>query len=314
MVKAMERALLKRIVALGQASRSEAEQRIGEVFKDGLVSRAEAESLFALTPKFTDSSESWDRRFIGAICEFLLRGEAPQNWISDPEADWLITLVSNRPSGPLEVDLDLLLSLLRQAEGAPPRLGTFALQSICDHIVEKGAARDQDVERVKRAVYAQSSDGGLWVTREEASILFATNDKIANGRNAKSWSDLFARTIGNHLLAAAHPDPITEGQALARDNWLRSPGGGILDNLSTAYSTGEWFSRVTYDPKKAARARKAAKEAAIRLGEQVTDEENDWFLKRLGWDNTVSPAERALVEFLQREAPGFSSGLAAATA
>ncbi|MEL6568749.1 MAG: hypothetical protein AAFQ22_10045 [Pseudomonadota bacterium] len=314
MAEAMERALLKRIVALGQASRSEAEQRIVEVFQDGLVSRAEAESLFALTPKFTDSSESWNGRFIESICDYLLSNEAPKNWVSDGEADWLMGLISGRVNGPLEVDLDLLLAVLRKAEGAPPRLGTFALQAVCDHIVAKGSATDTDVERTRRAVYAQSSDGGLWVTREEAGILFSTNDKIAKARNVKSWNDLFARAIGNHLLAAAHPDPITEGRALARETWLKSDGGGILDNLSSAYSSGNWFQRVTYDSKKAAQAREAAKEAAIRQGSDVTAEENDWFIKRLGWDNTVSPAERALIDFLRQEAPGFSHGLAAATA
>lgn len=314
MAEAMERALLKRIVALGQASRSEAEQRISEVFQDGLVSRAEAESLFALTPKFTDSSDSWNSRFIEAVCDYLLVNEAPRNWVSDNEADWLMGLIAKRTGGPLEVDLDLLLTLLRKAEGAPPRLGTFALKAVCDHIISEGRASDADVERVRRAVYAQSSDGGLWVTREEASILFSTNDKIASARNARSWNDLFARAIGNHLLAAAHPDPITEGAALARENWLKTEGGGILNTLTTAYSSGDWFQRVTYDPKKAARARAAARDAAERIAAEVSGEENDWFIKRLGWDNKVSPAERALIEFLRREAPGFSNGLAAISA
>ncbi|MEM1150864.1 MAG: hypothetical protein AAGI03_09925 [Pseudomonadota bacterium] len=314
MAQATERALLKRIVALGQSSRSEAEERITEVFQDGLVSRAEAESLFALTPKFTASSDSWNDRFVEAVCDYVLENEAPRNWVSDEEADWLMGLIAKRNGGPLDVDLDLLLCLLRKAEGAPPRLGTYALQAICDHIVAEGSARDDDVERVRRAVFAQSSDGGLWVSREEAGILFATNDKIANGRNAASWSDLFARAVGNHLLAAAHPDPMTEGEALAREKWLQTEGGGILSTLSTAYSSGDWFQRVTHDPKRAERARTAAREAAERIAAEVTGEESDWFLRRLRWDNKISPAERALIDFLGKEAPGFSQGLAAVSA
>ena len=314
MAEAMERALLKRIVALGQATRSEAEQRISDVFQDGLVSRAEAESLFALSPKFTDTSPAWDSRFVEAVCDYLLTHEAPQNWVSDDEADWLMGLIAKRENGPLDVDLELLLAVLRKAEGAPPRLGIFTLKAICDQIVSNGAAQDKHVEQVRRAVYAQSSDGALWVTRAEASILFQTNDKIATAPNTKSWNDLFARTIGNHLIAAAHPDPITEGRALARENWLKAPGGGILANLSTAVSGDGWFERVTFEPGKAAKARRAAKEAADKAGAEVTSSESDWFLKRLRWDGKVSPAERALIDFLDAEAPGFASGIAAAGA
>ncbi len=314
MPEAMERALLQRIVALGQATRSEAEERISEVFRDGLVSRAEAESLFAVTPKFTRESESWNARFIGAVCDYVLKHEAPENWVSDEEADWLVSLISKRAGGPLDVDLELLLALLRTAEGAPPRLGLFALQTVCDHIVAKGNAQDEDVERVRRAVYAQASDGAIWVTREEAGTLFRTNDRIANARNAKSWSELFARAIGNHLLAAAHPDPITEADALAREKWLNTPGGGILENLSSAFTAEGWFERVTFDPQKAARAREAARDAAARAGAELMGEESDWFLRRLGWDAKTSPAERALVDFLNREAPGLTAGLAAVAA
>ena len=36
-------------------------------------------------------------------------------------------------------------------------------------------------------------------------------------------------------------------------------------------------------------------------------------LRRLGWDKTVSPAERALVDLLKSEAPGFAQGLQEAT-
>ncbi|MEO0605402.1 MAG: exodeoxyribonuclease VII small subunit, partial [Myxococcota bacterium] len=37
---------------------------------------------------------------------------------------------------------------------------------------------------------------------------------------------------------------------------------------------------------------------ALREAEQVTPDENEWLFKRLGWDEKTSPAERALIEFL----------------
>jgi hypothetical protein len=78
------------------------------------------------------------------------------------------------------------------------------------------------------------------------------------------------------------------------------------------FDAGRWFERVAYDPRKAELARKAARAAAQRAGEAVTEEETDWFMRRLRWDGQVSPAERALVDFLKREAPGLTHGLTAA--
>lgn len=306
-----ETALLAQIEKLERTSRNEADQRITEVFRDGVVTREEAERLFELHPRLSASSPGWDARFVEAICDFLLKVEPPEGWISDEEADWLISEIEARaPALPSEAELELLLTALRLASGAPPRLGRYALGLSCRRIVENGRADADDVERVRRAIYAPASDGGLWVTREEAALLFRTNDAIAHARNDESWNDLFARCVGNHLLAAAHPDPISEGEALRRETWLKSKGGGVFSAFSNVFGEG-WFERVTHDPRRAARARNAAVDASQRKGEVLSEDETGWFLRRLGWDKTISPAERALIAFLEAEAPGFSEGLVA---
>lgn len=304
--------VLSKIRELGQASRDEAEARIHDVFRDGVVTRTEAEALIRLSPRFSQTIPSWNARVTEAVCDYLLAQESPHGWVTDDEADWLIGLLRARAGKVLTADIDLLLTLARKAEGAPPRLGLMALELVCQRIVEAGQAMDEDVERVRSAVYAQSSEGGLWVTRKEACLLFATNDAIAEADNVPAWNDLFARTIGNHLLAAAHPDPITEMEALAREDWLSRPEGGVLSGLASMFDAGRWFERVAHDPRKAELAREAARAAARRAGEAVTEEESDWFLRRLRWDGDVSPAERALVAFLRREAPGLTHGLTAA--
>lgn len=304
-------ALLQRIDNLSRASRSEASAQMNDVFRDGVVSRAEAEALFALTPQFAGDETGWNARFCEAIADFLLNNEMPSNWVTDEEADWLIGQVESRPDGPLAVDIDAMLLVLRKAEGAPPRLGLFALTLACEAIMKAGRADKASVEQVRRAVYSQSSDGGLWVTRAEANILFKANDAIARAKNDPAWNDLFARTIGNQLLAAAHPDPITQSKALARETWLKPESGGVFNALGSAFGGAGFFERLTYDPKKAAAARAVAREAAEKAATEVTDSETGWLMKRLRFDNSISPAERALVDFLEAEAPGFTHGRAA---
>lgn len=305
--------LLGRIERLGEATRAEAARMINKVYEDGVVTRTEAESLFDLNRKLSGEDMVWDARFVEAICDFLLTRERPEGWITEEEGDWLIGQLSSGDQPAVETEIDLALVLLRRAQGAPARLARFALGAVSARIRRLGRADGEDVERMRRALFAQSSEGGVGVSRHEATILFATNDAIAYSRNAPAWNALFARAIANHLLSAAHPAPDTVADALDREAWLRDTDVSLTSvaaRLTRRISEGSWFERVMYSGERAARARQAAREAAARAGAEITDGESDWLIRRLGWDKSISPAERALIEFLRQEAPGFADGLA----
>ncbi|MEO1406652.1 MAG: hypothetical protein AAFV54_09190 [Pseudomonadota bacterium] len=307
--------LIARVDDLHRMSEQEAKKFVNEVYQDGIVSRHEADALFKLNEQIGGSDAHWDSRFREAIKDFLLTVEAPIGWVDEAECDWLIERISDTGSKTSDAQIDLLLDVLRYAEGAPKRLGAFALRSICDAAKADKRISESTVERVRRALYAPAGDGATWVTRDEAGMLFRLNDACAFARNDGSWNDLFARAIGNHLLASAHPDPMTEAEALAREKWLAEETKGVAGVFASAVSSlanGRWFSQVTHSEEKASAARIAAKEAALRQAEKVDSDEENWLLQRLGWDKSVSPAERALIDFLNREAPGFVSGLAAA--
>lgn len=306
---------LEKIKTLGKMTKAEASDLINEVYRDAIVSRGEADALFALNARLTGPGRVWDSRFIEAICDYLLTRSPPEGWVTDEEAEWLVGHIAADGKICTETELELLLVLLRKAEGAPRKLAEFTLDAVGERIIGLGRAEKDDVERLRRALYAQAGDGALWVTRAEASLLFRINDTIAFAKNAPAWNDLFARALANHLLAAAHPDPMTEAGALAREAWLKDHSTGVAGffaKMGASLTDGSWFEKVMHDPEKAARARLAAREAAMKEGRRISREESDWFLKRLGWDKKVSPAERALIDFLKDEAPGFAQGLAAA--
>ena len=307
--------LMARVAKLGEISESEAHRIVNEIYQDGIVSRAEAESLFRLNDMLSAMDPAWNSRFQEAMKDFLLTREPPESWITDGEADWLIAQVKNDVHVPGLDELDLLIELLRKADGAPEKLARFTIDAISDRIIADGIASLSMVERMRNALYAGAGHGGLWVSQYEAGILFKTNDAIAEADNAPSWNDLFARAIGNHLMARAHPDPQTVEGALARESWLKdtsSSTGGFFSRMGESFSSGNWFEMITHNGRKAARARQTAAEAADREAEKVTDFEQDWLLAGLGADGKVSPAETALIEFLRREAPGFAQGLAVA--
>lgn len=307
--------LMARVAKLGEISESEAHRIVNEIYQDGIVSRPEAESLFRLNDMLSAMDPAWISRFQEAMKDFLLTREPPEGWITDGEADWLIAQVQNDVHTPSLDELDLLIELLRKADGAPEKLARFTIQAVSDRIIVDGIASLQMVERMRYALYAGAGHGGLWVSQFEAGILFKTNDAIADADNAPTWNDLFARAVGNHLMARAHPDPQTVEGALARESWLKdtsSSTGGFFARMGESFSSGNWFELITHNGRKAARARQTAAEAADREAEKVTDFEQDWLLSGLGADGKVSPAETALLEFLQKEAPGFAQGLAVA--
>ena len=307
--------LMARVAKLGEISEAEAHRIVNEIYADGIVSRSEAESLFRLSDLLCDTDPAWTSRFQEAMKDFLLTREPPEGWITDGEADWLIAQVQYDGHDPSLDEIDLLIELLRKADGAPEKLARFTLEAVSKRMISDGKAELKMVERMRFALYAGAGEGGLWVNQFEAGILFKTNDAIANADNAPTWNDLFARAIGNHLMARAHPAPQTVEGALARESWLSdtsSSTGGFFSRMGASFSSGNWFEMITHNGRKAAEARQAAAEAANREAEKVTDFESAWLLKGLKADGSISPAEAALIEFLEQEAPGFAKGLAVA--
>ena len=299
----------------GSVTAEEAREIARSVYQDGIVSRAEAEQLFSMNNQLAGINPHWDRLFVETIKDFLLTLEAPEGWCTEEEGKWLIEQINRDSEIKLESEVDLLVAVLRYAEGAPLELSRFALNAVCDRVREAGRAMPGDVERLRLLLYASSGEGQAWVSRYEATQLFRLNDDICNAPNDPSWNDLFARAIGNHLLASAHPDPVDEAEAFRREAWVKDSNAstaGLFGRMFTEAFDGGlsgWFKKVTFSEEKAMAARRAVVEAARREGENITDDESNWFLKRLGWDNKVSPAEKALVNFLKSEAPGFVNGV-----
>ncbi len=307
----LERLMVK-VADLGRVSAQEAKQIVNEVYDDGVVSRAEADALFDLNDKLSGADELWDDRFCEVIKDFLLTVEPPVGWVTEEESQWLIGRINRDGRVALETELDLLLDVLRYAEGAPNELGLFTLKAICKHAKKEACVDSVTVERLRRALYAPNGDGATWVTRAEAAYLFDLSDAVGRSKNDSSWNDLFARAIGNHLMASAHPSPQTEQEALSREKWLEARSDGVASVFAKAAKSlgdGTWFEKVAYNENKAKSARLAAREAATRAAEQVNAEEENWLVNRLGWDKDVNPAERALIDFLKKEAPGFTVGI-----
>lgn len=307
--------IMARVAKIGELSESEAHRIVNEIYADGIVSRGEAEALFRIQEMLSATDPMWKSRFREALADYLLTREPPEGHVTDEEADWVMAQVSHDEAQPSLDEIDLLIAILRKADSAPERLARYTLDAIAERIIADGSVSAEMVERLRYALFAGAGEGGLWVSQYEAGILFQVNDAIAKAKNAPGWNDLFARAVGNHLMARAHPSPSTVSEALAREAWLKDTSGGtgsFFSRMGASFLSGSWFEAVTFDARKAERARQVANEAASKEAEAVTSAEHGWLVDHVQRDGEVSPAERALVDFLKAEAPGFAEGLAVA--
>lgn len=306
--------MMSRVARLGEMSEGEARRIVNQVYEDGIVSRAEAEALFRLNDHLSNADPHWKMRFTEAVKDYLVTREPPEGWVTEEEATWLIAQVDHHGNRLSLEEIDLVIHILRFADGAHESLFDHALQTVSNRIIADGAASKEMVERMRFLVFARAGDSASWVSRSEAAVLFKTNDAIAFAKNDPSWNDFFARAVANHLMARAHPNPVDVKEALRREKWVKDTSVSplrFLGRMATSFD-GDWFEEVTYSSEKASEARMRANEAANRAAEKVTDDKNAWLMKRLGWDGKVSPAEEALLKFLRSEVPGFVEGLATA--
>lgn len=312
--------IVKHMEQSGAVDTDAALKAVNHAYKDGVINREEAELLLevnALLERADVVDGDWEQRFVEVMKDHLLTfGDDANGYITDEESGWLIAQLGRSADGITAGEIDMLIYVLRYAASAPTELGRFAVKSACDRIIKVGKAVPEDVERVRLSIFSAAGEGGNWVSAYEAECLFQVNDAIARSANCKTWSELFARAIANHVMARSHPDPMSHSDALAREAWLaetKNSAAHFLGSLASSFGKG-WFESVSYDENKAMAATVAAKEAMDRAAEQVDAAETEWLLKRISRDSSVSPAERALIEFLKDEAPGFVEGLNTAAA
>jgi hypothetical protein len=84
------------ILARGAVSADDVSKLRYSVFWKGVVTPADAEMVFALNDKLEDKADpSWKPFFVEALTDYLVFQAEPRGYISDANADWLITHVSN---------------------------------------------------------------------------------------------------------------------------------------------------------------------------------------------------------------------------
>lgn len=297
------------------------------VFSDGVVSKAEAEQLFALDRSCPDRSTRWKVFFVEAVTDYVVNQEQPEGYVSQANAAWLMTAISHDDVVDTQTEIELLINVMEKATSSPAELSAFALRQVAHVVVsgigplaggrtaQPGIVTADDVALLKRILYAFGGDGHAGITRQEAEVLFEINDRTVEADNDPSWSDLFVKAVGFSLMGAMLHVPASHDEALRREQWLDDTSVDVAGFFSRVFAGGlrGYAESVTRRGGVEARWRERndAFDAASARAEAIDAEEADWIANRIGRDGVLHENEKALLRFLREESVNVHPSLSA---
>lgn len=320
------------ILAAGSISRDDVARLRAEVFHDGIVSRDEAERMFDLNDRCTNNDPAWIPFFAEGLTDHLVWQTEPRGHVSDEDASFLIERIRKDGRIDSRAEFELLLTVIDRAETCPQELVVLALGAVRDVVLQgsgllfgprrrrAGVVDTADVEALRTILYAQSGDGSLRVSRQEADLLFDLNDATRGADNAPAWQGLFVQAIASHLVnPLGAPRLPTRAEALARQRWLEARSGGagaILAGMAGEIVRGRFGGAwAALDPfgtreRQAEKAEAAAEAAAQAERMAIDDGEAAWLCTRIPYTRAVDDNERALLAFIKAEAFATPAALA----
>ncbi|MHC2791805.1 hypothetical protein ACVINZ_000817 [Mesorhizobium jarvisii] len=165
-----------------------------DVFADGVVTRGEAEALFALDQTAQDKCAEWAPFFVEAVTDYIVHQEKPSGYISQDNADWLVRTISRDGMVDSRTELELLVHVLEKARSSPSKLCVYALEQVAHAVIDgkgplmlggvlvPGLIAKAEVELLRRILYAHGGDGNIAITRGEAEVLFRINEHTAQAQ------------------------------------------------------------------------------------------------------------------------------------
>ena len=275
-----------------------------QVFADGVVSRAELASLFALAEKAPQGDPEWLSYFAEATADFFLREEEPAGYLTEEEFEHVEAFVTRDGAKASRIELELLVSLMEKATATPPSMAEFTADQFRRLIRDrlKGAPRigRADADLLRRYLYASAGDGSLAVTREEAELLFDLHEMTSAAENDPSWMDLFIKAVAAHLMAHVGYRPLPREEALRLHDWVKDQAVNPAGFFGRMFSGGISAIREAYGQKQSIAGRKNEDDAiAAAIAEKVNAQEADWLADRIGRNGKFDDVERALLAFMR---------------
>ncbi|RVD61889.1 hypothetical protein EN828_17185 [Mesorhizobium sp. M2D.F.Ca.ET.185.01.1.1] len=297
-----------------------------EVFADGVVSRGEAEALFALDQSARDKCGEWAPFFVEAVTDYIVHQERPEGYISQENAGWLVRTISRDGMVDSRTELELLVHVLEEAKSSPNELSAYALEQVAHAVIDgrgplmlggelvPGLIARAEVDLLRRILYAYGGDGNIAISKAEAEVLFRINDRTAAADNDPSWNDLFVKAIANYVMCSAGYEPPTREAALRHEDFLDEAAptlGGFFSRMVSGGFSAILEAYNSPDNIEAEwEARNRASEALARRAETIDADEAQWLAERVGGgQRPLRDNERALLTLIKHASPEIHPAL-----
>ncbi len=284
---------------------------------DGIITREEAEAIFAVNNVLNERDQAWTDFFVEAIGEYVLNGTQPRRQCSETEAQWLIAQVD--ADGVLEsyTELEALVSIVERAENVPDSLKNYLIEQVEREVrTGTGPTRDggelsdthitsAECKILRRVIFASGGFGPAAVSRFDAEALFRIKDATLADSNASEWGDLFVDGVANYL----------RGFALGNAQLSHSRKLELVKFVEdTRPNHGRFLSQMANSTKSFGRNMRWAMEelqsesgirtdfgAEAAAGDLVTQNEKDWLDAQVQSDGQVDALEQRLLRRLAEQ-------------
>ncbi len=276
-------------------------------WSDGMVSRAEAETLFSINDSLAAPDAQWCDFFTEAVGEYVVNGTEPKGYVAQEEANWLVQQITR--DGPLCTmsELELLVRIYERARNVPDSLKAFVLGQLEQAVLtgtgptrSGGELSDTHVSSaeaqiLRRMLFAPASDRPAAVSRREAEMLYRLKDATLGAPNAPEWKTLFAQGVGNYLMGyaaeSAQLDRVRamELEAFVADN--RASIGGFMGRMATTSprAFAEMFGKQSPAASVADR---------VAAAQEVTGDERLWLEGQIARNDQIDEYDQALLDFI----------------
>ena len=293
------------------------------VFKDGVVSRAEAEALFSIERARSTHNNAWSELFVEALADYAIRQEQPVGYLSDDTAAWLMCQMKLHRQPSMDADVSLVAKIIEDASEVPSMFSAFALRMTKDAVIygdgadevgrihKSGAVDEADVALLKRILWGAGSEGRLAISEDEAEALFAIADATTGADNAPGFDDLFAKAIGNYLIGATGRAVPTRQEALSMElaadykrdlfSMLGEVVKGGISRPSSMLETLRNARSLAEDMELEHGLLNVRRDVEAEFSSVMTPDKVDWLVDHVGKNGVMNGPEKALVRFISRE-------------
>jgi hypothetical protein len=280
---------------------------------DVVVSFEETEALFKLNADAGAVSPEWRSFFIEALTDFIVRQQKPEGYVDQAKADWLMASV-RKEQHVREDEVEMLIHVLEEADQTLVGLSTFILGLVKSFALTRfkrdGRLADQDIERLRRVVFAAGGEKNVAVSQEEAELLFDINDALAGAVANPVWTDFFVRAVASSVLFETPWTPDAAGE-VKREAWLEDTSihpfrrlAGLASIHADGASATEGLREILrWDFNDHQADRDFAAEQALETNaERVNTDEAHWLIERIRKNGRFDANERALLAFIRENA------------